>query len=418
MGGSFVEGQAFYTFWMLNEKLLPNRTWSEVLHHRPLNDIDRFATGKEIDSWNAMHDNLTNNDYWRRQDWYRGSEPREFSTLMTSGWFDDDFPGTESNWALMSKYGRGTQRLLIGPWRHNTNLDRMLNGYHFGPDALREDIWLQKQRWYDQFLFGKDTQSDQPVATYFVLGANEWRTADHWPPKEAVLEKWYFQSDGEAARLSSVGQLTKVPPAGDQPADRYRYDPKNPPPNWMSFDQMLRWEDVQTYPYDMKDIEARPDVVVFTSAPLEEDLTIAGELTAVVYASTDVKDTDWWAHVSDVDDRGRSHRITQGMIRARFRGNDDPQHHIFGSNFETEQLLSGDPTEVVRYQFGIRSIANTFKKGHRIRIAIMNALDNYSFPNSNTGQHEGKTTETVVGNMAVHHSAVYPSHVVLPVMPR
>jgi putative CocE/NonD family hydrolase len=418
MGGTFVEGMAFYMFFMLDEKLQPGRTWNEVLHHRPLIDIDRFALGKEVPQWNIMLDNLTNNDYWKRQDWYRGTHPREFSTLQISGWWDDDFPGTESNWALMDRYGRGAQRLLIGPWKHGYNADRMLNGYRFGPTAVRDDIGLQKQMWYDHILKGMANGADQPRATYFVLGSNEWRTATAWPPAEATATKWYLHSDGQAARLPTVGRLLARPPQGDQTADRYQYDPANPPPNWMSFDQMLRWEDVQSFPYDMKDIEARPDVVVFTSDPLAEDLTIAGELTAVLFASTDVKDTDWWVHVSDLDPRGASHRITQGVIRARFRGNDDPQHHIFGSNFEKEVLLSGDPNEVVRYEFGIRSIANTFEKGHRIRIAVMNAVDNYSFPNSNTGGHEGRTTETVVGRMAIHHSDRYPSHIVLPVMPR
>jgi hypothetical protein len=418
MGGSFVEGMAYYMFFMLDEKILPHRTWNEILHHRPLIEIDNFALGKNVPQWDIMMENTTNNDYWRVQDWYRGTHPREFSTLQISGWWDDDFPGTESNWALMDKYGKGPQRLLIGPWKHGYNADRMLNGYRFGADALRDDIALQKQRWYDQLLKGMGSPAADPVATYFVLGSNEWRTATAWPPREAIAEKWYLHSDGHAARLSTVGTLTKAAPTGDEPADRYRYDPANPPPNWMSFDQMMRWEDVQTFPYDMKDIEARPDVVVFSSAPLDRDLTIAGEVTAVLYTSTDVKDTDWWVHLSDLDPQGRSNRITQGMIRARFRHNDDPQHHVFGSNYQTEKLLSGDPAEVVRYEIGIRSIANTFRKGHRIRIAILNAVDNYSFPNSNTGKHEAYVTETVVGSMAIHHTATHPSHVILPVMPR
>ena len=73
--------------------------------------------------------------------------------------------------------------------------------------------------------------------------------------------------------------------------------------------------------------------------------------------------------------------------------------------------------EVVRYDISLRSIANTFKKGHRIRVAIMNALDSFSFPNSNTGKNEATVTGTVVGNMAIHHSAGQTSHIVLPVMP-
>lgn len=416
MAGTFVEGMAFYMFWMLEQQLAPGRTWTEVLHHRPLTDLDNFALGHNLPQWDEMVEHSTNDDYWARQDWYRGTQPRNLSALMISGWWDDDFPGTESNWAMMSRYGVGPQHLIIGPWKHGYNADRMLNGYRFGNDAVRSDVWLEKQRWYDHFLKGMGDGVAGAVATYFVLGANEWRTASAWPPKEARRETWYLHSDGDAARLATSGTLTPAPAAADEPTDRYQYDPKNPPPNWVSFDQMLRWEDVQDFPWDMKDIEGRPDVATFTSAPLDHDVTIAGELTAVIYASTDVKDTDWWVHISDVDPQGRSHRITQGAVRARFRDNADPQHHIFGTNFQAEHLLSGNPADVIKYEIGIRSIANRFAKGHRIRIAVMNALDNYSFPNSNTGQHEAHVTETVIGNMAVHHTAAYPSHVILPVL--
>jgi putative CocE/NonD family hydrolase len=415
-GGTFVEGMAYYMFFMLDTSILPNRTWTEILHHRPLIELDDFATGKNIPQWNTMVEHWLNDDYWRQQDWYRSDTPRTFSALMISGWWDDDFPGTESNWALMQKKGRGPQRIVIGPWKHGYNVDRALNGYSFGPMALREDIWLTKQLWYDRFLKDVDNGVDRTTAEYFVLGSNEWRTASAWPPKEAQPTSWYFRSDGKAARYLTSGTLTRNPPPATEPADVYRYDPTQPPPNWMSFEQMMRWEDVQTFPHDFKDIEARPDVVTFTSAPLESDLTIAGDVKAILYASADVRDTDWWVHLSDVDERGRSNRITMGVIRARFRHLDDPQHKIAGENFTSEKLLSGDPKEIVKYEIGLRAIANTFKKGHRIRVAVMNAVDNYSFPNSNTGKNEATVTETVVGTMGIHHGPDAPSQIVLPVL--
>jgi hypothetical protein len=415
-GGTFVEGMAYYIFWMLDTRILPNRTWTEILHHRPLIDLDQFATGKDIPQWNTMLEHTTNDDYWRQQDWYRAPGKRNFSALMISGWWDDDFPGTESNWSLMRQKGAGPQRIIIGPWKHGYNVDRALNGYQFGPAALRDDIWLTKQMWYDRFLKGVDNGVDRPVAQYFVLGENRWRSAPEWPPAAARPTTWYFHSDGAAHQLLTAGTLTATPPAGTEPSDVYRYDPKYPPPNWMSFEQMMRWEDVQTFPHDFKDIESRPDVVTFTSAPLERDLTIAGDVKAVLYAATDARDTDWWVHLSDVDEAGRSNRISIGVLRARFRQLQDPQHKIVGENFTTEKLLSGDLNDVVKYEIGLRAIANTFKKGHRIRVAIMNAVDNYSFPNSNTGKNEALVTETVVGTMAIHHTAAAPSQLILPVI--
>lgn len=415
--GTFGEGGAYYIFWMLNQPILPNRTWTEILHHRPLRDLDRFATGKDLSQWKTLMDHSRNDEYWKRQDWYNAKVPRDFGSLQISGWFDDDFSGTESNWALMQRAGSAPRHLIIGPWRHGGNEERALNGFSFGPDALRDDIPLLMQQTYDHFLLGLDNGVEKSKVDYFVLGANRWRTASQWPPAEAKPQAWYLHSTGDAQRFMTTGSLSTSAPTGSEPPDRYVYDPKDPPPNWMSFEQMQLFEDVQNFPYDFKDIESRPDVVKFTSASLEQDLTIAGDVMLVLYASTDVRDTDWWVHLADVDTAGQSVRLTTGVVRARFRDAEDKVHHVFGSNFEHETLLSGNPNDIVRYDISLHSIANTFKKGHRIRVAVMNALDNYSFPNSNTGQDEAMVTETVVGRMAIHHSAGQASHIVLPVMP-
>ena len=418
VGGGMLVGMAYYAFWMHDRKLLPGRTWTDVLAHRPLVTLDDYATGSSVASWDNQVLNAVNGPFWKGQDWTKAPIRPDVGAFMFSGWFDDDLTGTLSNWALMARIGTAPQRLMLGPWKHGANIDRALNGYSYGLDALRDDTWLLKQQWYDHFLKGVDNAVTRTRVEYFVLGDNEWRTATAWPPKEVEPQQWYFHSDGLANRRFTSGSLTRAAPTGDQPSEQYQYDPKNPVPNWMSFEQMQRWEDVQTFQWDMKDIEARHDVVTFTSAPLEQDLTIAGDILAVVHASTDAKDTDWWVHVSDVDPRGRSNRLTLGSIRARFRHLQDPRFRVQGSNFEKEELLSGNLADVVPYQIGIKGVANTFRKGHRIRVAIMNALDNYTFPNSNTGGDEARVTETVVGTMKIHHTKVYPSHVILPVLPR
>lgn len=418
VGGGMLVGMAYYAFFMHARPLLPGRTWSHVLAHRPIVDIDSFATGRNLPQWDALVGNAINGSYWRGQDWHRGGIRPELATLQVSGWFDDDLPGTLSNWALMQRTGTAPQRLLLGPWKHGYNSDRMLNGYRYGPDALRDDVWLLKQQWYDTHLKGMRNAGTRTRVEYFVLGENRWRAASAWPPKESRSQRWYLHGDGTAATSMTGGTLSPVAPTGEEPRERWDSDPADPAPNWMSFDQLQRWEDVQTFQYDMRAIEARPDVVTFTSAPLTRDLTIAGDIMVELHASTDVKDTDWWIHVSDVDPQGRSHRLTLGGLRARFRDLDDPVHRTQGENFTRERLLSGDPADVVRYRIGIKGVANTFRRGHRIRIAVMNAMANYTFPNSQTGEDEARATTTRKGQMTLHHSAMYPSHVALPVLPR
>lgn len=417
VGGGLLVGMAYYQFFMHNRALLPGRTWSEVLSHRPLVELDNFGTGQQLANWDLHARQSVNGAYWQRQDWHRGSIRPDLATLQISGWFDDDLPGTLSNWALMQRIGRAPQRLLLGPWKHGYNVDRRLNGYSYGPDAIRDDIWLLKQQWYDTHLGNKRNAVTDTRVEFFVLGSNTWRSATAWPPAEATPTRWYLHSDGRANTIVTSGSLTREPPRADEPVDRYRYDPADPVPNWMSFEQMQRWEDVQTFQWDMKDLETRHDVVTYTSAPLTADLTIAGDILVELHASTDVEDTDWWVHLSDVDPAGRSNRLTLGGLRARFRTLEDPVHRSVGSNFAREELLSGNASDVVRYRIGVKGVANTFRRGHRIRLAIMNAMHNYTFPNSNTGEDEALVTRTVVGTMGIHHSAPYPSHVVLPVIP-
>ena len=417
MGGTLVEGLAYYFFRMLDKPVLPGRSWIDILRYRPLIDMDVYATGEDLPLWNHIIEHWRNDAFWKPQNWYAGDHDRTFGTFQISGWFDDDYPGTRSNWALMADKGTRPSRLLLGPWKHGYNADRRLNGFSFGADALRDDIWLLKQKWYDYFLKGIENGVTDPAVEYFLLGENTWRSADTWPPREVTPQPWFFHSTGDAHRHPANGRLTREAPTTDEPPESYTYDPGNPVPNWYSFDLMDDWADVQSFPYDFKDIETRHDLVTYTTAPLAGDVTLAGNIIVVLYASTDVKDTDWWVYLSDVTPSNESNRLTVGALRARFRNLDDTIYHVFGSNFEEEELLSGDIDDVVRYTISIPSVANTFKKGHRIRIAIMNAHDNYSFPNSNTGGDEGLVTETVVGTMQIHHTSAYPSHVILPVLP-
>jgi len=415
MGGTLVEGFAYYIFYMLNADIIPGKSWGEILAHRPIIDIDKFATGMDLPLWNRIVHHATNDQYWKSQDWYAAGEVPRVATFQISGWFDDDLPATRSTWEFVQDSSSMPQQLMLGPWKHRYNVDRQLNRVDFGPEAMRPDIWLMKLRWHDRFLKGHRSSDHQRNVEYFVLGDNEWRTSTQWPPEDVEYEPWYLHSSGNAAKALFDGSIDSAKPTNNEAPDQYTYDPQSPARNWRSFDLMKSWEDVQRFPYDFKDIEGRPDVAVYTSAVLDTDVTVAGNIEVILFASTDVLDTDWWVHVSDVYPDNQSIRLALGVLRARFRELDDPLHHIDGKNFEQETFLSVKLEDVVRYSISIPAIANTFSKGHRIRVAVTNSLGNYAFPNSNTGDHEGYTTDVAIGTMKIHHSRAYPSHVLLPI---
>ncbi len=417
VGGSFNQWATVYGIERLGKKILPGLTWDEIFRHRPLIEIDTFATGEDIPQLDDELKHSCNDDYWKSQNFFRSLEPHPVATLMFDGWFDDCFPGTRSFWELMQRTGTGLpQRLVIGPWWHHLNSCRKLEELSFGGSAIRDDYWILHQKWYDRFLKGIDNGVEKPVVEYFLLGENRWQTAQTWPPGNAVPEKWYFHSSGRAHALDKDGKLCRKLPQGPEPPDIYTYDPTDPAPNAVHMEGEEGFADIQSFPYDFKDIETRNDVVVYSTSPLKEDITVAGDIMAVLYASCDVKDTDWWVYLADVYPDGRSVRLTTWMLRARFRELEDKQFHVFGSNFEKEVLLSGDIKDVVRYDIRMLSIAAVFKKGHRIRIGVTNACEGYGFPNSNTGKHEAYVTETKTGTMVIHHSPDYPSHVILPIL--
>jgi putative CocE/NonD family hydrolase len=155
---------------------------------------------------------------------------------------------------------------------------------------------------------------------------------------------------------------------------------------------------------DQGPIEDRPDVLVFSSAPLPADLEVTGHVRARLYASTSAPDTDWMVKLVDVDPDGRVFRLVDGMIRARYR-----------ESQSTPTLL--EPGRVYAYDVDVGPISNLFRAGHRIRVEVASASFSEYDPNLNTGGPPGEETTGQPGHQRVLHDADHASHVVLPVVP-
>jgi hypothetical protein len=160
-------------------------------------------------------------------------------------------------------------------------------------------------------------------------------------------------------------------------------------------------------PRDQRVLEVRPDVLSYSSDVLERDLDVVGPVEMVLYAASSAKDTDWIVRLSDVYPDGRAIFMTEGIIRARYRG---------GVDGDTVELL--EPGEVAEYRIRCYPTANVFERGHRLRLDVTSS----SFPrfsrNLNTGEDVGTGTRMGVAHQTVLHTDRYPSHVVLPVVAR
>jgi putative CocE/NonD family hydrolase len=372
---------------------------SRFLRIRPFKAIGRAVLGKESPLWDQIADHQLYDDYWKATDWLRYERNINVPALHISGWYDDDHPGTLANWAMMARNHRANQRMILGAWRHSVNTDRELNGVKFGAEALRADFNFLMQEWYDRFLKGMHNGVEEgPPVQYFSVGDNKWRSADAWPPRDARTQSWFLHGDGNSA-TAKTGSLSDRAPGRERP-DAYRYDPEDPTPSLINVSY-----NEQSLPDDYAKVENRSDVAVYQTPRITKTVRIAGPITAVIYASSSAQDTDWIVRLSDVDSTGHAYRLVEGVIRARFR-----------NSLEKEELLT--PDKIERYEIPMRSHANSFLPGHRIRMSISSAAAGYIYPNSNTGENEALVTRTVPAEQHIYHDAQYPSHLLLPVTPR
>ena len=328
--------------------------------------------------------------------------------LNVSGWYDIFVPSTLRNYRGLrggSEEARRYTRLVMGPWTHMDYTGSM-NGFDFGPEASDEAVGLHEMKvaWFDHWLRGESLRWDpeRPVKV-FVMGENAWRDEVDWPLPDTRYVPFYLHSDGMAGQ--AAGALSPAPCADGEPSDAFTYDPFDPVPTVGG--QVILPGEGAMGPRDQREVEARPDVLVFETEPLVEPLTVIGPLTARLWVSSDCVDTDFTAKLCDVDDDGVSMLLTDGILRMRYR-----------NSMEEAELM--EPDEVYEVEIDIAATANTFLPGHRVRLSVSSS----NFPrfnrNSNTGGpiwSEPSEAYRCAHNV-VYHDAARPSCLVLPVIGR
>ncbi len=386
---------------------------NRLIRSLPLIDMDVRAIGKEIPFWRDWLAHPTNDAYWHALRTTGRFDRIDVPVFQQSGWYDayanslfDHYTGITMGGK--SDRARKNQKLLMGPWSHGVIESSRMGELDFGPAAFL-DLREVELRWYDHWLKGMDTDVvEEPPISIFVMGANEWRYEREWPLARTEPVPWYLHSGGKANSRFGDGTLSPEPP-GAEPPDRYAYDPERPVVSIGGNNSTQLWsakaeEPIVPGPIDQRVLERRDDVLVYTSAPLERDLEVTGPLTMTLYAASSARDTDWTAKLVDVYPNGYAMNLAEGIIRARYRNGDD-----------REELLP--PGEVQRYAMRMYPTSNVFKRGHRIRLDISSS----NFPrfsrNLNTGEPVATGTRSEIAHQTVLHTAEFPSHITLPVIP-
>jgi uncharacterized protein len=318
--------------------------------------------------------------------------------LDICGWFDHCNGGIEMHQAMRrvgrTEAARNGQRLVIGPWSHSGSGSSKVGKVDFGKAAAVDTKQLEI-RWFDFWLKGNNNGMDKTAPVrIFVMGANQWRDEQEWPPSRAKFQAFHLHSGAHANTPKGNGTLVQEIPA--EGADQYRYDPNDPVPT-------LWGANTFTVPADQAPLAQRDDILVYQTEPLRTALEVTGYPEVVLHAASSAPDTDFFAKLIDVAPDGTNRDIASGMVRARYRhGLDKPA------------LLT--PGETVEYRISLRPTSNEFQPGHRIRLDITSSdFPNYD-RNHNTAADQNADAQLEIATQTVHHGGATASRLLLPVI--
>jgi len=348
-------------------------------------------------------------EYWRR---WRVSDHYSAMTvkgLHAGGWNDLFVKGSIKNYTGLrdgaaTAEARAGQRLLIGPWGHtSTSPEGKVGDVVYGRAGAALDMTGTALRWFDYALKGKHNEfATAPPVSIFVMGENVWRAEREFPLARTRYTKYFLHSGRGANGIEGDGRLDTLTPAAERP-DRFTYDPSNPVPTIGG--RLCCGNSIPPGPFDQRPNESRPDVLVYSTPPLERDIEVTGFVTVELFASTSAADTDFTAMLVDVSPDGYARYLTDGIVRARYRESTD----------RPQTVTPGRP---YKYTIDLWATSNLFKAGHRLRLYISSS----NFPrfgrNLNTGEPTWGATRMLKAEQTVFHDTARPSHITLPIIPR
>ncbi|HLX00196.1 MAG TPA: CocE/NonD family hydrolase [Candidatus Acidoferrales bacterium] len=397
---------------------LPPVDWAKALSHLPEKDILRavdaphgiFADKMPVATGGAMIERTPNDPAWYRGGLWHDNMKVNVPGLWFMTWYDVSVSPNLAAYNFVRKTASpevgNEQYVIIAPTLHcgykrateNTVVgERSMGDARFDYDSLTYG-------WFDYFLKGENNHilENTPKVRYYTMGINKWQTSDTWPPKGAEPMKLFLSSGGRANTLSGDGALATSAPSPDSP-DSFAYDPMNPVPSYGG-NVCCTGNAVTGGAMDQRKMEARPDILVYTSAPLKEGIEVSGPISVTLYVSSDAKDTDFTVKVIDVAPDGPAYNLDETIQRVRYRdGYDKPEVWM-------------EPGKVYKVELQPMNTSNYFPAGHQIRIEVSSS----NFPrfdrNMNTGGKNYDEVQGVVAHNAVHHSNQYPSTITLTVV--
>ncbi|MCW3118185.1 MAG: CocE/NonD family hydrolase [Chitinophagaceae bacterium] len=362
--------------------------------------------------WQQALDHDTYDDFWQSRNIRPHLKNIKPAVLVVGGWFDgEDMFGALRTYEAIEKQSPGNNsRLVMGPWTHGAWSDANWNKFgtlDFGSN-LNEYYKAELETKFFDFYLKDKGRFDAAEATVFETGSNQWKQYDEWPPAKSKNTNFYFQPNQK---------LSTQKPVGTKSFDEYLSDPNKPVPYTQG---VYSGRNNEYLVENQRFAAGRPDVILFTSGVLTEDLTLTGRIRANLFASTTGTDADFIVKLIDVlpddelnptpDSGNLKIKGYQRMVRAEvFRGK-------FRNSFEKPQPFI--PGKIEKISFDLNEVAHQFKKGHRIMVQIQSTW----FPIIDRNPQkfikipEARESDFQKANIRIYHDEVNSSNLVLPIL--
>jgi len=338
--------------------------------HLPLGEVDQLAVHQPSQPFQDLLAHESEDAYWKPTDWSGRMAEVQVPVYLMAGWYDLFLYWQLKDYQALRRAGKQPS-LLVGPWTH---IGAGRNGM-----LIRETL-----AWLDSQVKGKPSGGHELPVHLFVMGEEKWRHFADWPPP-ARPQCWYLHPGGALA--------PSIPPAWEP--DHYCYDPADPTPavggNSLGASKRMG-------PQDNRKLEARSDVLVYTSAELSHDLEVIGPVKAEVYVRSSLPYTDFFVRLCVVKPSGRSINLCDGMVRL------------------TPGSVPPQPDGSLRLSIELWPTAYHFRKGERLRIQISSGAHPRFVRNLGSGEPLATGTKLCEASQTVYHDPEHPSVIVLPVL--
>ena len=357
--------------------LTARRMWSGGIERRtlrasmklPLRDADHRVTGHKVPFWNRWLGEAIGDDaFWEPLDHTHRLGPRTPPNHFISGWYDFMIDQLLRDYETLVLHGHRPY-LTVGPW------------FHVSAELQRESVRTTLS-WMDAHLLGRSEALRANPVRLHIGGLDVWHDMETYPPPQD-LQIWHLHP----------GQVLSQRPVKESPPDTYRYDPADPTPNVGG--AMFSFQGAG--PVDNAPLERRRDLLIFSSEPLFNPVTVIGNARVTLYARASLPNADFFVRLCDVDPGGKSIPICDGLIR---KSSADP----------------AVPENIWKLTFRLHATAHCFQRDHRLRVIVASGAHPRFARNTGTDEPIGEATTLLASDIEIFHDPLRPSAILLPVV--